>query len=311
MGCKQVSEYHVPVLLNEVLAGLNLKNNSTYVDGTLGGAGHSTKILEAGDNIKLIAFDRDSEAINYSKAKLERFKGRVTFVNQNYKTIVEYLNNLNIKVDGVLLDLGVSSHQLDETKRGFSYKQDSPLDMRMSQSDKLTAEIIVNEYSKEQLANIIYNYGEERLSRQIADEIIKSRPLKTTYELKEAVLRCANRFNRKEAQSCVQRVFQAIRIEVNDELTGLYDLIVSLPSVVNKGGRIAIISFHSLEDRIVKQAFNELSTNCICPPQIPVCVCNHRAKGKLINKKPIIASEEESKNNTRSKSAKLRVLEVL
>lgn len=311
MGCKQVSEYHVPVLLNEVLAGLNLKNNSTYVDGTLGGAGHSTKILEAGDNIKLIAFDRDSEAINYSKAKLERFKGRVTFVNQNYKTIVEYLNNLNIKVDGVLLDLGVSSHQLDETKRGFSYKQDSPLDMRMSQSDKLTAEIIVNEYSKEQLANIIYNYGEERLSRQIADEIIKSRPLKTTYELKEAVLRCANRFNRKEAQSCVQRVFQAIRIEVNDELTGLYDLIVSLPSVVNKGGRIAIISFHSLEDRIVKQAFNELSTNCICPPQLPVCVCNHRAKGKLINKKPIIASEEELKNNTRSKSAKLRVLEVL
>lgn len=311
MGCKQVSEYHVPVLLNEVLAGLNLKNNSTYVDGTLGGAGHSTKILEAGDNIKLIAFDRDSEAINYSKAKLERFNSRVTFVNQNYKTIVEYLNNLNIKVDGVLLDLGVSSHQLDETKRGFSYKQDSPLDMRMSQSDKLTAEIIVNEYSKEQLANIIYNYGEERLSRQIADEIIKSRPLKTTYELKEAVLRCANRFNRKEAQSCVQRVFQAIRIEVNDELTGLYDLIVSLPSVVNKGGRIAIISFHSLEDRIVKQAFNELSTNCICPPQLPVCVCNHRAKGKLINKKPIIASEEELKNNTRSKSAKLRVLEVL
>lgn len=311
MGCKQVSEYHVPVLLNEVLAGLNLKNNSTYVDGTLGGAGHSTKILEAGDNIKLIAFDRDSEAINYSKAKLERFNGRVTFVNQNYKTIVEYLNNLNIKVDGVLLDLGVSSHQLDETKRGFSYKQDSPLDMRMSQSDKLTAEIIVNEYSKEQLANIIYNYGEERLSRQIADEIIKSRPLKTTYELKEAVLRCANRFNRKEAQSCVQRVFQAIRIEVNDELTGLYDLIVSLPSVVNKGGRIAIISFHSLEDRIVKQAFNELSTNCICPPQLPVCVCNHRAKGKLTNKKPIIASEEELKNNTRSKSAKLRVLEVL
>lgn len=311
MGCKQVSEYHVPVLINEVLAGLNLKNNSTYVDGTLGGAGHSTKILEAGDNIKLIAFDRDSEAINYSKAKLERFNSRVTFVNQNYKTIVEYLNNLNIKVDGVLLDLGVSSHQLDETKRGFSYKQDSPLDMRMSQSDKLTAEIIVNEYSKEQLANIIYNYGEERLSRQIADEIIKSRPLKTTYELKEAVLRCANRFNRKEAQSCVQRVFQAIRIEVNDELTGLYDLIVSLPSVVNKGGRIAIISFHSLEDRIVKQAFNELSTNCICPPQLPVCVCNHRAKGKLINKKPIIASEEELKNNTRSKSAKLRVLEVL
>lgn len=311
MGCKQVSEYHVPVLLNEVLAGLNLKNNSTYVDGTLGGAGHSTKILEAGDNIKLITFDRDSEAINYSRAKLERFNGRVTFVNQNYKTIVNYLNNLNIKIDGVLLDLGVSSHQLDETKRGFSYMQDSPLDMRMSQSDKLTAEIIVNEYSKEQLANIIYNYGEERLSRQIADEIIKSRPLKTTYELKEAVLRCANRFNRKEAQSCVQRVFQAIRIEVNDELTGLYDLIVSLPSVVNKGGRIAIISFHSLEDRIVKQAFNELSTNCICPPQLPVCVCNHRAKGKLINKKPIIASEEELKNNTRSKSAKLRVLEVL
>lgn len=311
MGCKQVSEYHVPVLLNEVLAGLNLKNNSIYVDGTLGGAGHSTKILEAGDNIKLIAFDRDGEAINYSKAKLERFNGRVTFVNQNYKTIVNYLNDLNIKVDGVLLDLGVSSHQLDETNRGFSYKQDSPLDMRMSQSDKLTAEIIVNEYSKEQLANIIYNYGEERLSRQIADEIIKSRPLKTTYELKEAVLRCANRFNRKEAQSCVQRVFQAIRIEVNDELTGLYDLIVSLPSVINKGGRIAIISFHSLEDRIVKQAFNELSTNCICPPQLPVCVCNHRAKGKLINKKPIIASEEELKNNTRSKSAKLRVLEVL
>lgn len=306
-----MAEYHIPVLLNEVIAGLNLKDNSIYVDGTLGGAGHSEKILESKKNIKLIAFDRDSEAIAYSQIRLKKYKDQVTYVNQNYKSITEYLINKRIKVDGILLDLGVSSHQLDSIERGFSYKQNSPLDMRMNQNDTLTAEQIVNEYSKEELANIIYNYGEERLSRQIADEIIKSRPLKTTYELKDAVQRCVNRYNKRESLSSVQRVFQAIRIEVNDELTGLYDLIISLPTVVNKGGRIAIISFHSLEDRIVKQAFSELSTNCICPPQLPVCVCNHKAKGKLINKKPITASETELEINTRSKSAKLRILEVL
>lgn len=303
--------YHIPVLLKEVIDGLNLKDGSVFVDGTLGGAGHSSAILSRFAEIKLIAFDRDIEAINYSKQRLKDFKNQVIFNHANYKEIPQTLEAQNLKVDAILLDLGVSSHQIDDEKRGFSFRFNSNLDMRMNASDNLTAEMVVNEYSEEALANVIYNYGEERLSRKIAKDIVSKRPIKTTFELKEIVENCVSKYNKREVKSSIQRVFQAIRIEVNDELNGLYEMFLSLPKYVNKGGRIAIITFHSLEDRIVKRAFAELSTNCICPPEIPICVCGHKAKAKLVNKKPITASNEELKNNSRASCAKLRIIEIL
>lgn len=303
--------YHIPVLLEEVITGLNLKENAVVVDGTLGGAGHSSEILKRFAGVKIIAFDRDLEAIEYSKNKLKAFANQVEYNHTNYKDIPKVLEGLKIKADAILLDLGVSSHQIDNRERGFSFRFDSSLDMRMNSEDDLTAEKIVNEYSEEDLANVIYNYGEERLSRKIANSIVKSRPVKTTFELKNIVEECVSRYNKREVKSSIQRVFQAIRIEVNDELNGLFDLFLSLPKYVNKGGRIAIITFHSLEDRIVKRAFGELSTNCICPPSIPICVCNHKAVAKLVNKKPIIAGDKELECNSRASCAKLRIIEIL
>ena len=312
MGYKNMEDtYHVPVLLEEVIDGLNLKNGCVFVDGTLGGAGHSNAVFERCKDVKLIAFDRDEEALNFSKKRLQRFDKNIIYNHTNYKEIPQVLENLKIKADAVLLDLGVSSHQIDDSKRGFSFRFDGKLDMRMNLNDTLTAEIVVNEYSEEELANVIYKYGEERLSRKIARDIVQARPVTTTLQLKEIVEKCVSKYNKREVKSSIQRVFQAIRIEVNDELNGLYELIINLPSVVNKGGRIAIITFHSLEDRIVKNAFNELSSNCICPPSIPICVCNHPAKVKLINKKPITAKDEELNNNSRSSCAKLRIVEIL
>lgn len=306
-----MDSYHIPVLLEEVIGGLNLKDDAVVVDGTLGGAGHSSNILKRYNGIKLIAFDRDIEAINFSKTRLKDFENNVIYNHLNYKEIPNVLEALNIKADAILLDLGVSSHQIDDESRGFSFRFDSLLDMRMNTNDELTADIVINEYSEERLANLIYNYGEERLSRKIAHDIVLSRPVKTTFELKEIVEKCVSKFNKREVRSSIQRVFQAIRIEVNDELNGLYELILKLPSVMNHGGRLAIITFHSLEDRIVKQAFTELSTNCICPPSLPVCVCGHKARGKLVNKKPIIASEKELESNSRASCAKLRIIEIL
>ena len=312
MGYKIMEDtYHVPVLLEEVIDGLNLRKGCVFVDGTLGGAGHSSAVLERYDNVKLIAFDRDEEALNFSKHRLQKFDKNIVYNHTNYKEIPQVLENLKIKADAVLLDLGVSSHQIDDSKRGFSFRFDGKLDMRMNLNDALTAEEVVNEYSEEELANIIYKYGEERLSRKIAKDIVQARPVSTTLQLKEIIEKCVLKFNRREVKSSIQRVFQAIRIEVNDELNGLYELIINLPNFVNRGGRIAIITFHSLEDRIVKNAFNELSSNCICPPSIPICVCNHPAKVKLINKKPITAKDEELKNNSRSSCAKLRIVEIL
>lgn len=306
-----MDSYHIPVLLEEVIEGLNLKDKAVFVDGTLGGAGHSSNILARYNSIKLIAFDRDVEAIKFSKNRLKDFERRVTYNHLNYKEMPNVLESLDIKADAILLDLGVSSHQIDDETRGFSFRFNSLLDMRMNTNDGLTAYMVVNEYSEERLANVIYNYGEERLSRKIAHDIVLNRPVKTTFELKDIVEKCVSRFNKREVKSSIQRVFQAIRIEVNDELNGLYELILRLPSVMNKGGRLAIITFHSLEDRIVKQAFSELSTNCICPPSLPICICKHIAKGKLVNKKPITASKEELENNSRSSCAKLRIIEII
>lgn len=303
--------YHIPVLFNEVLQSLNIKDGFTFVDGTLGGGGHTEGILNSAKNVKVIAFDRDKEAITFSKKRLEKYGDNVTYIHSNYKEITNYLKTTGQKVDGILLDLGVSSHQIDDEKRGFSFRMDSKLDMRMNQEDNLTAYDIVNNYKEEDLADIIYNYGEDRLSRKIAKAIVYNRPIETTFKLKEVVESCVKKFNSKEISSSVQRVFQAIRIEVNNELNGLKELFLSFPDVVNSGGRVAIITFHSLEDRIVKQAFQELATNCICPPKIPICVCNHKAKAKIVTKKPIVATTEEQKSNSRSTSAKLRVIEIL
>lgn len=304
-------EYHIPVLLNEVLDSLDIENKKLIVDGTLGGAGHTTAMLKANKKLNIIGFDRDPEAVKFSKNRTSEFGDRIKIVNQNFKTITEYLKDNGIKADGILLDLGVSSHQIDDEARGFSFRFDSKLDMRMNQNDGLSAFEVVNEYTEEDLANVIYNYGEERLSRKIAKDIVANRPVETTFKLKQIVEDCVKRFNIKEVRSSVQRVFQAIRIEVNAELDDLNKFILSLPDVLNSGARISIITFHSLEDRIVKQAFADLCTNCICPPSLPVCVCNHKAKAKYISKKPIIAGGTELAGNSRASSAKLRVIEII
>lgn len=303
--------YHNPVLKEEVIEGLNLSNKELFVDGTLGGAGHSSLVLERYPQIKELAFDRDIDAIEFSKTRLKGFGDRVEFFHKNFREITEVLKSKKMLADGILLDLGVSSHQIDDSERGFSFRFSGPLDMRMNKSQTLSANDVVNNYAEEKLADIIYMYGEERLSRQIAKQIVCSRPVSTTEELKTIVENCVSRYNKREVKSSVQRVFQAIRIEVNAELDGLYEFILSLAEVTKSGGRIAIITFHSLEDRIVKRAFSELSTGCICPPELPICVCGHKPKAKLINKKPITAGSEEIKNNSRSTSAKLRILEIL
>lgn len=304
-------EYHNPVLKEEVINGLNLEGKQLFVDGTLGGAGHTYEILNRFNSLKEIAFDRDIEAINYSKDRLKNYLDRVELLNCNFREITNYLKQKNLKADGILLDLGVSSHQIDDSERGFSFRFTGPLDMRMNREQSLSAYEVVNNYDETKLANIIYEYGEERLSRQIAKAIVNFRPLKTTEELKTIVESVVSRYNKREVKSSVQRVFQAIRIEVNGELEGLYDFILSLADVTAKGGRIAIITFHSLEDRIVKRAFNELCTGCVCPPNLPICVCGHKPVAKFVNKKPITATEEELKENTRASSAKLRVIEIL
>lgn len=303
--------YHVPVLPKEVIDSLNLKPNTIVVDGTLGGAGHTSLILKTNSSIKVIGVDRDTEALEYSRKRLGKDAKRVTFIHSNYKRLPEVLEELKIKVDGVLLDLGVSSHQIDEAGRGFSFKKDASLDMRMDKTQEFCAKDVVNDYSEEDLVKIFSSYGEEKFSKRIAKGIVNNRPIQTTFELVNTIKGVVDKINPKESASSVQRVFQAIRIEVNDELNGLYDLILQLPQYMNKGARLSIISFHSLEDRIVKLAFNELTTNCICPPRIPICVCGHKAKAKHITRKPIIATEDELKINSRSKPAKLRVVEII
>ena len=306
-----MSEYHVPVLYREVLEGLNLKPGHIIVDGTLGGGGHTELILKSNKDIKVIGFDRDIEAIEFCKSRLSKFGKRLEIIHDNFKNLTQVIKSKGIKADGVLLDLGVSSHQIDAEGRGFSFRFDGELDMRMDRDQNLTAKDVVNNYKEEKLVSIFSEYGEERFSKRIARSICANRPINTTGELKQVIQDCVNKINKREVNNSVQRVFQAIRIEVNNELNGLYELILTLAEVLNSGARIAIISFHSLEDRIIKKAYQELATDCICPPKIPVCVCNHRAKAKIINRKPITAKEDELKANSRSSCAKLRVLEIL
>ena len=303
---------HISVLLQECIDGLNIKENGIYVDGTLGGAGHSSKIVEKlSPKGILIGIDRDTEALKSASERLKAFKN-VKYVHGNHDDIKDILEELNInEVDGILLDLGVSSYQLDEASRGFSYMQDAPLDMRMDKTSELTADYIVNNYSEEKLADIIYEYGEEKFSRNIARKICEYRKIKkieTTKELTEIIEKAIPGFAKKEGHPA-KRTFQAIRIEVNDEIKPLYNTVKDCIDVLKPGGRLCIITFHSLEDRAVKLAYADAQGKCTCPGDLPYCVCGVKSLGKIINKKPILPTKEEMEENSRSKSAKLRIFE--
>ena len=306
---------HKPVLLNECIEGLNIKPDGIYVDGTLGGAGHSKEILKRLDKNKgiLIGIDRDEEALQAAKQNLSEYEN-VKYVHGNHDDIKEILESLKIdKVDGILLDLGVSSYQLDERNRGFSYLGSNELDMRMDKSQRLTAMEVVNNYKEEHLANIIYEYGEERFSRNIAKNICierRKKKIETTDELVKIIEKSIPRLNPKEGHPA-KRTFQAIRIEVNNEIKPLEDTIKNSLDVLKPEGRLCVITFHSLEDRAVKQAMNRAKGMCTCPKDIPYCVCGAKELGTVITRKPIIASEEEQKENSRSKSAKLRIFEKI
>ena len=303
---------HKPVLLEETIEGLNIKKDGIYVDGTLGGAGHSKEILKhLSEKGLLIGIDRDEEALQAARKNLEHFKN-VQYIHGNHDEIEEILRSLKIdKVDGILLDLGVSSYQLDEKQRGFSYLGNNELDMRMDKTQKLTAKQVVNLYSEEELANIIYKYGEERFSRQIAKNICiarKEKEIISTQELVDIIEKSIPAYAKKEGHPA-KRTFQAIRIEVNDEIKPLYNTVKNCIKLLKPNGRLCIITFHSLEDRAVKEAYTDSIGKCTCPKDLPYCVCGAKSEGKIINKKPIIATKEEQKENSRSKSAKLRIFE--
>ena len=303
---------HKPVLLQECIEGLKIKENGIYVDGTLGGAGHSSEIVKKlSKSGRLIGIDRDQEALKAAKEKLKDYTN-VTYIHGNHDDIFELLQNEKIdKVDGILLDLGVSSYQLDERARGFSYMGDSILDMRMDKTQELTAEIVVNEYSEEQLSKIIEEYGEERFAKKIAYNIVKQRevePIKTTMQLVDIIKKSIPISKQKDGHPA-KRTFQAIRIEVNNEIEPLKETVKQCIACLKSEGRLCIITFHSLEDRAVKQAYSELEGKCTCPKDLPYCVCGYKSEGKVINKKPIIATNEEQEENSRSKSAKLRIFE--
>ena len=303
---------HIPVLLQECIDGLNIKENGIYVDGTLGGAGHSSKIAERLSNKgTLIGIDRDTEALKSASEKLKVFNN-VRYVHGNHDDIKNILEDLEVEsVDGFFLDLGFSSYQLDEALRGFSYMQDAPLDMRMDKTSDLTAEYIVNSYTEQDLAKIIYEYGEEKFSRNIAKKICeyrKDKKIETTKELTEIIEKAIPGFAKKEGHPA-KRTFQAIRIEVNDEIKPLYNTVKNCIDVLKPGGRLCIITFHSLEDRAVKQAYIDAQGKCTCPGDLPYCVCGYKSLGKVITKKPILPTNEETNQNSRSRSAKLRIFE--
>ena len=307
---------HIPVLLNEVICHLDIKPGGIYVDGTLGGGGHSAEIIKLiqPDGI-LIGIDQDINAINASSQKLEKYRDNIIIVNDNFKNIKTIVQDKGFeKVDGILLDLGVSSHQLDEEERGFSYMKDAKLDMRMDRSNPLTAEIIINDWSELQLANIIKDNGEEKWAKRIAKFICNERAKKrieTTYELVEIIKMAIPASARREGPHPAKRTFQALRIAVNDELGILENTILDGISILKPEGRLCIITFHSLEDRIVKTTFNKLEKPCTCPPKIPQCICGKKPLVKIITRKPIEADDKELNENPRSRSAKLRVVERL
>lgn len=304
---------HQPVLLNEVIAGINLKTQGIYVDCTLGGAGHSLAMLTTQPDIFLVGIDQDPTAIGVAQQRLARFRDQVKVVQNNFRYLDEILSDLQIdKVDGILLDVGVSSHQLDHGERGFSYQQDAALDMRMNPEQNLNAYTIVNTYPVDRLADIIWKYGEERWSSRIAQFIGESRetePIKTTGELVTIIKAAIPKKARIDGPHPAKRTFQALRIAVNDELGALEDTLNMAVSALKPQGRLCVISFHSLEDRIVKNAFAKLNNPCTCPPGFPVCACGKQPRVKVITRKPITASVSELNENPRARSAKLRICE--
>lgn len=307
--------HHISVLLNECLEGLNIKPDGIYVDGTLGGAGHSSQIAKRLTTGRLIGIDRDPVALKAAGKRLEPYKNNVTLVHSNFCEMAQVLKELGISgVDGILLDLGVSSPQLDDGQRGFSYMVDAPLDMRMNNEDSLTAHTVVNTWPQEELKRILYTYGEERYAPQIAAAICRRREEKTidtTLELVDVIRGAMPPAALREKQHPAKRSFQAIRIAVNDELGSVERVLEDAIDLLNPDGRLAIITFHSLEDRIVKTAMADAAKGCTCPPNFPVCVCGKKPKVKLISRKPITASDVELEENPRSRSAKLRVCERL
>ena len=305
---------HKPVMLNECIEGLSIKQDGIYIDGTLGGAGHSSEIVKRlSPQGLLIGIDRDEEALCAAKQKLKEFKN-VKFVKDNHDNIKQILEEIGLeKVDGILLDLGVSSYQLDERNRGFSYLGENELDMRMDRSQRLTAKEVINTYKEEELANIIYQYGEERYSRQIAKNICETRKsieITTTKQLVEIIEKSIPKSKQHDGHPA-KRTFQAIRIEVNNEIQPLYNTIKDSIECLKSKGRLCVITFHSLEDRAVKNAMLDAKGKCTCPSDLPYCVCGAKSLGKIITRKPIIATKEEQEENSRSKSAKLRIFEKI
>lgn len=305
--------HHISVLLNECIDNLNIRPDGIYVDGTMGGGGHSLEIAKRLTTGRLICIDQDPNAHEAAGKRLAEYKDRITFVRDNFGNIKSILDSLGIeKIDGMLLDIGVSSHQLDEAERGFSYQQDAPLDMRMNPDRPFSAYDVVNGYDEDELDRVIFTYGEERWARRIAQFIVKERgakPIETTGELVDIIKKAVPKGARKDGPHPAKRTFQAIRIEVNGELEVLQRAIDDVAARLAVGGRLCIITFHSLEDRIVKEAFRKQENPCICPPQFPVCVCGKKPLGRVITRKPILPSKEELEENPRSRSAKLRVLE--
>ena len=304
---------HIPVMLNECIEGLNINPSGIYVDGTLGGAGHSTEILKRLKKGKLIAIDKDIEAINSSKPKLESISSNFEIIHNDFNNFKSIMQSLNIdKVDGILLDLGVSSYQVDNPERGFSYRYDSKLDMRMDRDQYFTAFDVVNNYTEERLVNILFEYGDESFARKIARNIVTARkikPIETTSELVKLIERAYPSKIIHKGGSVSKKTFQAIRIEVNGELSRLKETLSDMIDALKVGGRLCVITFHSAEDKIVKHLFKEKSLKCICPKEAIKCTCNHQPDVKLITRKAIVASEEELKINKRSHSAKLRIVE--
>ena len=305
---------HKSVLLNETIDGLNIKPDGIYVDGTLGGGGHAYEVCRRlGEKGSIVGIDQDAAAIEAASARLKDFGEKVTIVRSNYCDMKSKLHELGIdKVDGIVLDLGVSSYQLDTAERGFSYREDAPLDMRMDTRQKMTARDIVNDYTEADLYRVIRDYGEDKFAKNIAKHIVQARavkPVETTAELSEIIRASIPMKFQKKSGHPAKRTFQAIRIELNRELDVLRDSLDDMIDLLNPGGRLCIITFHSLEDRIVKSAFRKNENPCTCPPDFPVCVCGKKSKGRILTKKPILPSEEELEYNSRSKSAKLRIFE--
>lgn len=305
---------HKSVLLKETIDGLNIKPDGIYVDGTLGGGGHSYEVCKRLSNKgSIVGIDQDAAAIEAAGIRLKDFGEKVTIVRSNYCDMKSQLHKLGIdKVDGIILDLGVSSYQLDTAERGFSYREDAPLDMRMDTRQSMTARDIVNEYSEMELYRVIRDYGEDKFAKNIAKHIVKERgkaPIETTGRLSEIIKGAIPMKYQKKSGHPAKRTFQAIRIELNRELEVLRDSLDDMIELLNPGGRLCIITFHSLEDRIVKSAFKKNENPCTCPPDFPVCVCGNVSKGRIVTRKPILPGEEELEYNSRSKSAKLRIFE--